>query len=136
MGAYAIGANGALTPVAGSPYSTGNYPLGAASDPDGKVLSVANSLDGTISTFNIDARSGGLTEISGSPFSAGANWHGLSRCVFALRVDAGGRVLYDGDACNPAMPSFTIDSAGALSAPVVTETDGASSTYLGFVQVP
>jgi 6-phosphogluconolactonase (cycloisomerase 2 family) len=136
IGAYEIGANGGLTRVAGSPYATGSYPLGIAIDTAGTVLYVANSLDGTISAFHIDSNSGELTEMSGSPFSAGTNSNGLSRCVFDLRVDPGGKVLYSGDACNPAMLSFAIDSVGAPSTPVVTDTAGASSTFLAFVQVP
>ena len=136
LGAYAIGANGALTPVSGSPYALGNFPLGVAVDPAGKVVYAANDGDGTISAFTVDSNSGALAEISGSPFSAGVGGGGLARCPYDLRVHPGGKVLYSGDGCGPDMLSFSIDSAGALGTPVVTNTPAfVDPLYLAFVTV-
>jgi len=61
---------GALTAVPGSPFSTGNGPLGLATA--NNVLYVSNSMDGTISGYTIDATSGVLMPIAGSPFAINA----------------------------------------------------------------
>lgn len=54
----------------GSPFATGNSPLGLATA--NNVLYVSNSMDGTISGYMIDATSGVLTPIAGSPFAINA----------------------------------------------------------------
>jgi 6-phosphogluconolactonase len=74
---------GALTPLTGSPFATGNGPVFLART--GKYLYTENQLDGTISGFVIDERSGALTPVEGSPFGA----VGIS-----LTVDNTGRYLY------------------------------------------
>jgi 6-phosphogluconolactonase len=75
--AFTIGADGTLTPVAGSPFSTGPSrinPMGMVADPDGRFLYVANftgGVGGSISAFTVDTNTGALTPITGSPFPAG-----------------------------------------------------------------
>ncbi len=69
-------ADGTLTPVAGSPFSAGSGPGCMAPDPEGKFLYVANFNFGApgssnISAYTIDAGTGALTPIAGSPFAAG-----------------------------------------------------------------
>jgi 6-phosphogluconolactonase len=135
VGAFTIEANGALTPVAGSPFVTGTYPLGIAIDPAGKVLYTANNGDGTISAFNINPNTGALAELSGSPFSAGKGGGGLARGPFDLSMEPTGKVLYSSDAVDPAMLSFAVDSSGALSPPVITDTAGAPPSFSVFVKV-
>jgi 6-phosphogluconolactonase len=71
-----IGTGGALNEVSGSPYTTGAGPTGAIVDPTGAYVYVANkgnslSTAGTINGFSLNATSGALTAISGSPFSSG-----------------------------------------------------------------
>jgi len=75
--AFTIGGDGTLTPISGSPFSLGEStesPQGMATDPQGQFLYVADSNQGVpgngyISGFTIDASTGALTPISGSPFS-------------------------------------------------------------------
>ena len=75
--AFTIDASGTLTPVAGSPFSTGPSginPMDMVTDPDGRFLYVANFIGGTggsISAFTVDPNSGALTPMAGSPFPAG-----------------------------------------------------------------
>ena len=71
VSAYSIGADGALTPVPGSPFGAGNYPNSVAVDPTGKFAYVANYDDNTVSAYSIGAN-GALTLVSGSPFAAGS----------------------------------------------------------------
>jgi 6-phosphogluconolactonase len=75
---FAIDAAGNLTPVAGSPFSAGVgaiNPNFMATDPEGKFLYVANYTGGaapaTVSGFTVDASSGALTPVAGSPYPTG-----------------------------------------------------------------
>ncbi len=73
VSAYTIdGTTGALTPVVGSPFPAGLFPISVAVDPTGQFAYVANSNSSNVSAYSIDGTSGALTEIDGSPFSAGA----------------------------------------------------------------
>lgn len=74
--AFTIGANGSLTPIAGSPFSLGEStegPQGMATDPKGQFLYVAASnpplSGGEILAFTIDTSTGALTPAAGSPFA-------------------------------------------------------------------
>src|SRR6185437_12269445 len=79
VSAFAVDAGGVLTSVPGSPFSTGGAGanvLCAAVDritvsPSGNLLFVANSGDQTISVFSINATTGALTAVAGSPFASG-----------------------------------------------------------------
>ena len=67
---------GALTPIPGSPFATGQSSTGVTTDPSGKYLYVASSLNSTVSAFSIDANSGALTGVA-EPFPTGANPQGV-----------------------------------------------------------
>ncbi|HEV2273516.1 MAG TPA: beta-propeller fold lactonase family protein [Acidobacteriaceae bacterium] len=66
-----IGTNGSLTEVAGSPYTTGAGPVGVTVDSTGAYVYVANKGSSNINAFALNASSGQLTSISGSPFGSG-----------------------------------------------------------------
>jgi 6-phosphogluconolactonase len=59
---------GALTLVDSA--DTGNGPSSVAVDSSGKYLYVTNYWDGTVSAYTIDAASGPLAAVAGSPFAA------------------------------------------------------------------
>ena len=69
---------GALTPVPGSPFDNGPFRNGGApvcdinADPSGKLLLLADCENSLITVFSIDASSGALTNIKGSPFPVAA----------------------------------------------------------------
>jgi 6-phosphogluconolactonase (cycloisomerase 2 family) len=72
VSAYTIdAADGALTPIAGSPFTTGSTPVAIAVDPSGAYVYVANQTGGNISAFTINRTSGALTAVVGSPFATG-----------------------------------------------------------------
>jgi 6-phosphogluconolactonase (cycloisomerase 2 family) len=83
ISAYAINAStGALTQVQGSPFATGYGAYAVAIDPTGRFAYVANDgtgsgSQGNVSGFAINARSGALTSLQGSPFAAGSNPIGI-----------------------------------------------------------
>ena len=79
VSAYTINAStGALTPVAGSPFGAGTEPLGVAIDPRGEFAYVTNAGDhyrrrgnaADVSAYTINASTGALTPVAGSPFGA------------------------------------------------------------------
>src|SRR5438128_1751116 len=69
---YTINATtGALTAIPGSPFPTASHPQSVAGHPTGKFAYVANVTDtaaGEVSGYTINATTGALTAIPGSPF--------------------------------------------------------------------
>lgn len=106
--------NGALTPIAGSPFSTaGQSADTAVSDPQGRFLFVGSEVIGLITVFQINATSGVLTTTG--TFS-GVNMSSAD----SLAVDGKGKFLYagQGNATTPIPPifAFSIDqNIGALT---------------------
>src|SRR5207249_561873 len=71
--AYSINAaTGALTPVAGSPFTAGTTPVSVTVAPSGAFAYVANANSNNVSAYTINAATGALTPVAGSPFAAGS----------------------------------------------------------------
>ena len=51
---------GALTPIAGSPFATGQYPYSLAIDPTGHFAYVANAGSGNVYSYSINSKTGRL----------------------------------------------------------------------------
>jgi len=66
-----IGANGSLTEISGSPYTTALGPSSVLVDSTGSYVYVANKTAGSISAFGLTPATGTLTQITGSPFDTG-----------------------------------------------------------------
>lgn len=65
---------GALTPVTGSPFSTGGQPAAVAYSPlaSGNLFAaVINFNDNTVSVYSVNQTSGVFTQVTGSPFATG-----------------------------------------------------------------
>jgi 6-phosphogluconolactonase len=112
--------NGSLTPVNGSPFSTGFFPRTIAIDPAGKFLyaTISSSFMGTstsVYAYTIDATSGSLTAVPGSPFTAGEN-------PASAAVDVSGRFLFVANNANTAngnsVSAFSIDSDTGVLTPI------------------
>jgi 6-phosphogluconolactonase len=69
---YSIGAGGALVPLASSPYAAPGFLVSLTTDRSGRYVYGGAGPVG-IAAFRIDAATGNLTAVTGSPFSAGAN---------------------------------------------------------------
>ncbi len=85
VSAYQINANsGALTQVHGSPFLGASNPVGVTVDPTSKFLYTANNSyntgDGSVSGYQINATTGALSLVAGSPFAAGKSPFGIASC--------------------------------------------------------
>jgi 6-phosphogluconolactonase (cycloisomerase 2 family) len=112
---------GALTEVTGSPFADGDvYPAASAVSPNGKFLFVANfSTDnaGSISVFSINATTGALTAVTGSPFtgSGPANNIAINPAGTSLFVAANGVNAYS---INATTGALTAVSGSPFTTPV------------------
>lgn len=111
---------GALTQVPGSPFASGSGASGLIADGSGQHLYVANSSAinpasntvGNISGFTINTTTGGLTPISGSPFTSA-----VGSGPGPLVLDPSGRFLFaTTPGGNYSVWVFAIGSGGELTA--------------------
>lgn len=125
---YAVSfSDGALTPLPGSPYAAGDSTTALALDPTDRFLFAANQGatggvgSNTISAYSIDAGTGALTPVAGSPFAA-------ATAPVALAVAPSGKYLYVADYHDNTISAFAIGPTGALTpvsgGPVVAGVDG------------
>ena len=113
--------SGALTPIPGSPFSTGSTPIALATV--NNFLYVSNIGDQTLSGYSIDSTTGVLTPLSGSPFAIRAG---------ALITDTSGSFLYS--AGSGGMMAFKIDATTGGLTQVGSAIPFAGATVLAFVQ--
>jgi 6-phosphogluconolactonase len=102
---------GALTPLAGSPFTLepgGVGPESLAMDPAGKFLFTANMNSNNVSAFTVNA-DGSLTAVPGSPFPAGDSPQ-------YLVTNRNGSFLYVVNVNDNTVTAYSIGSNGALSA--------------------
>ncbi len=114
IAAFAIASNGALSPVAGSPFTDagggnvlGNV-LAMAIDVKGQFLFAVDKANNNVVSFSIQS-SGALAPVAGSPFPTG----GTSPVMVA--VDSAGKFLYTANQGSNNVSAFTV-SSGALTA--------------------
>jgi 6-phosphogluconolactonase len=113
--------SGALTPIPGSPFTTGSTPIALSTA--NNFLYVSNLGDGTLSGFAIDPATGVLTPLAGSPFAILAG---------SLTTDTGGNYLYT--AGSGGMMTLKIDRASGVPAQVGSTIPYKGATVLTFVQ--
>jgi YVTN family beta-propeller protein len=107
--------NGTLTAVAGSPFSTGSatVPVSLAVHPQGTFVYTTNSSDGDISSvtaFQIDASTGFLTPVLGSPFST------QGAAATPGSIDPSGHFFFVSNGNSNSIQGFRIDpDSGALT---------------------
>ena len=126
---YSINATtGALTQVSGSPFATGGIPGGipfsVAINPAGTLAFVANSADNTVSVYSINATTGALTAVPGSPFAAGTN-------PYSVAINPAGTLAFVANVNSNTVSVYSINaSTGALTqvsgSPFATGTGPAS----------
>jgi 6-phosphogluconolactonase (cycloisomerase 2 family) len=88
VSAFSVAANGALSPVPGSPFLTGGTGIGGGLFASNRIttaivknfLYAANSGSNNVSAFSVDPATGVLTTVLGSPFATGgsADFQGIS----------------------------------------------------------
>jgi 6-phosphogluconolactonase (cycloisomerase 2 family) len=101
----------------GSPSSSGGTsPQGIRVSPDGKFVIVANQGTSNVSVFSLDATTGALTEVSGSPFASGQQPGPVAIDPPTLAGPApGGKFVFVGNTGGNSLSAYTIDSAGSLT---------------------
>ncbi len=105
----------------GSPTSSGgNSPQGIRVTPDGKFVVVANQGTSNVAVFSLDATTGALTEVPGSPFASGQQPGPVAIDPTALSGlnPTIGKFVFVGDTGGNSLSAYTIDSAGSLT-PVI-----------------
>jgi 6-phosphogluconolactonase len=113
--------SGALTAVKGSPFKAGVGPKSVAVVPTGKFAYVVNvgklgRNTGTVSGYSVNASSGVLKQVKGSPFAAGTEPNGVA-------IDPTGSFIYvtnaDGfSGSSGKVSAYTIDQNSGALAPV------------------
>jgi len=68
---------GAVIPVSGFPFSTGNAPYFLQYSPDSSHLVVTNNDDNTVSAFSVNGATGVLTQVTDSAFATGGEPFGV-----------------------------------------------------------
>jgi len=115
VSAYTLSSSGSLTQITGFPFKAGFTTVSVAVDPSGRFVYAANNGNGSqasfaVSAYALDPTTGALTEISGSPFAAGA----MPRSV---TVDPSGNFVYVTNSGENYVSAYTIDQvSGALIA--------------------
>jgi len=111
VSAYSVAADGSLSQIAGSPFAAGVHPRAVAVSPDGTHLYVANRQNfvnpGDVSVYSI-AADGSLSEVAGSPFTAGLAAYGI-----ALGPD--GAHVYVPNALSHNVAGYSVGPGGSLS---------------------
>ena len=112
VSAYAINAStGALSEVAGSPFTAGDDANCLKIDPSGKFAYVTNSVSRNVSAYAINATTGALSEIAGSPFAVG------NTTTASMAIHPSGKFAYLANYGNPGtITAYAINAAtGALT---------------------
>jgi 6-phosphogluconolactonase len=119
--AFALAANGGLSAVSGSPFTTPAVGDALGTDPNGKFLFVGQSATQQLSVYQINSSSGALTSAPGSPYT-------LPVAAAQVVVDGTGTYLYAvANQGSGIVFGFSIDpTTGAL-------TELAGSPYIVFV---
>ncbi len=110
------GTTGALTPLAGSPFPAGTGVESLAIHPNGAFLYAAVSgsnngspAPGNVSAYAINAGTGALTAVTGSPFAAGSK-------TYSVALNPAGTFLYATNYDDDTVSAYTINSStGALT---------------------
>lgn len=119
VSAYTIdGETGELTQISGSPFPVGDWAIPVAVDPSGRFAYVGGGNDGTdtpgyVAGYSIDANTGALKPIPGSPFAAGiAPW--------SIAVDPSAKFVYAANAffTSNNLSAYTVSSDSGELTPI------------------
>jgi 6-phosphogluconolactonase (cycloisomerase 2 family) len=99
---YSITNDGALAPIAGSPFATANGPVAVNIDPAGRFVYVVNQTTG-VSAYAIATATGALTQVAGSPFTAGTS-------AYAMAIHPTGNYAYVANPGSNDVSSFEVNT--------------------------
>ena len=117
ISAYRVDATtGALTPVAGSPFPDEWSPVSVTVNPAGTFAYAANSFGntgpGTVSAYRINARTGALMPVAGSPFAAGIG-------PASVTVNPAGTFAYVANNGSSTVSAYRVNATTGALTPVV-----------------
>ena len=120
VSAFAVAANGSLSPVPGSPFVTGGNGAGGGFFAVNRIttaivkefLYAANAGSNTVSAFLIDRASGVLTAVPGSPFATGGVGDGIGVSLTSTPDD---KFLFAANGASMTITVFSIAVNGSLS---------------------
>lgn len=104
---FSIGGNGSLTAINGSPFAAGVGTSALATDPQGALLFAANKGSNSVSAYVIDANTGALGPVSGSPFATPGQGPGF--------VAASSNFVYVADQTTNDIAVYAIGNNGTLT---------------------
>jgi len=102
---------GALTPVQGSPFQTGDGSCSIVVDPKAEFAYVATSFDNRVWGYRIDRQTGALTPVQGSPFTSGTK-------PSSIAVDQLAQFVYVANQTANTVSGFSIDRKTGSLTPV------------------
>ena len=113
ISAFSVGSNGALTSIAGSPFSAGGSPDGIKASPNGKFLGVALPFSNSVAMFRIGSN-GALAPVN-SPLAQGGT--GGSDAASSVDMSCKSNLLFAAiaNSTETEVGVSTISSSGALS---------------------
>jgi 6-phosphogluconolactonase len=125
---FAIGSDGALTPVPGSPFAVGTAgasPSFILVHPGGNFLYAADPAHNALLGFSIQSN-GAISAISGSPFAAGTG-------AVALSVTPQGSFLYAANPGDNTVSAYIVDGGSGKLTPVTGSPFPTGGNGPGFV---
>lgn len=119
VSAFSVDANGALTPIAGSPFATGGSGVGGGFFAANRMtistvrnlLFASNEQTNNVSVFSIDPATGALTLVPGAPFPTG----GASGAGISLGVTPDNQFLFASSSGSSNITVFSIAGNGTLT---------------------
>ena len=103
ISAFSNDTSGALTPVAGSPFTFAGGPIGIASTPNGKFLYVSSFQNASVTPFSINATTGALTALTCPAATTGTQ-------PLKIAITPAGTFLYTSDQQPGGVSEFSIDA--------------------------
>ena len=112
---YAVGADGALSPMTPATVAGGNYPYTVAVHPSGKYAYLANGRDNTVSQYTVNQTTGALTAMTPATVAAGGT--SGSENAWRVAVDPKGKYAYVTNYFDGTVSQYAVNQTnGALSA--------------------
>lgn len=119
---YSYTSAGTLTPIPGSPFAAGTNPYSVTIDPAGNFAYVTNFGDDTITVYAIDASTGALTAIPGSPFGAAGS------SPISVKIDPTGNFAYVANEHSNNVYAFSVNATTGVLTPIAGSPYAAAPT--------
>jgi len=129
ISSFSLGSSGVPTSLGNQ--SGPNQTEGIVVDPSNRFLYVSDFLNGSLDAFTINASSGALTQVTGSPFSAGP-----APGTGGITVDPGSKFLYATLMNSAAVAGFTINASTGALTPIAGSPFAAGNTPIQAIVDP